>query len=140
MAQFPIIVLDDGSEPSVDEDLLQKFPNAILHRNECARGHVVARNQIVEKAKTPYVLQLDDDSYPVSGSIQDLISEAQTRENWLAFALQYEEPKRSRAFPFRKIIVNGLKLRAFVGCSALINVSSFRSIGGYSEWIDGYRT
>ena len=59
-----IIVVDDGSEPPVDEAMLLGCPEGTLLsvlRNDAPRGAQVARNRGVEASTSDYVAFLDDD-------------------------------------------------------------------------------
>lgn len=128
-----VLVCDDGSTPPLAPPALGLFPRGRLFRHPVATGQAIARNRLVEAATRPYVLQLDDDSYPVSGRLEELLAEAHERDNWLAMALPLEEPARGRRAlePMRP----AMPLRGFVGCAALLNRQAFLAIGGYADWI-----
>ncbi len=135
LSDLPVIVCDDGSIPRVESACLRRFPNSILIRNESPSGQALARNQIAQVCKTPYLLQLDDDSYPVSGDIQALLTCAESRSKWIALALPFEEPARGRVFNLQSAKSEAIQVKSFVGCSVLLNVDAFREVGGYADWI-----
>ncbi|MDA7932125.1 glycosyltransferase [Akkermansiaceae bacterium] len=135
LGDYPVIVCDDGSEPAMQPEALGLFADATLLRNEQATGQALARNRIAEVCKTPYLLQLDDDSYPVAGSLEKLVETVEAEDNWLAVAIPFEEPARGRCFPEKANTSGVIVLSAFVGCSVLLHVERFKRLGGYAEWI-----
>jgi GT2 family glycosyltransferase len=135
LGQCPLILLDDGSIPRIRPPAINLFPQSRLLRNEIAQGQALGRNLIARECSTPFLLQLDDDSYPVEGDLEELLNAAMQAKNWLAIALPFEEPARNRRFPTELSSHDAIKVRAFVGCSALIQVKHFNSLGGYANWI-----
>lgn len=135
LGDCPLIICDDGSEPPLDSVALNLFPNRRLLRNERAQGQALARNRIAAECSTPYLLQLDDDSYPAEGDLSKLIVLAKSRPDWLAIALPFEEPARDRSFPLGIPRDETVQVQSFVGCSALLNIGKFTDLGGYSSWI-----
>jgi GT2 family glycosyltransferase len=134
LGDVEVIVCDDGSSPPLECPSLALFPRGRLLRNDISTGQAVARNTIATAATGTFILQLDDDSYPVAGNVSDLLALAARETSWVAFAIPFQEPVRQRlvnchAFP------PGTLLRAFVGCSALLNRQAFLRIGGYATWI-----
>ncbi|HAV12923.1 MAG TPA: hypothetical protein DCX06_05445 [Opitutae bacterium] len=135
LSECPLIICDDGSSPSFESSATELFPRAKLIRNESPKGQAIGRTQIAAVCETPYLLQLDDDSYPVAGDVKALITFAESRDDWLAIALPFEEPARGRSFPLGISKDEACEVRAFVGCSALIHIENFRQLGGYADWI-----
>lgn len=132
-----LIVFDDASMPAINPPALTRFKNAVVIRVEESVGQAMGRNRICEMTKTPYLLQLDDDSYPVGGNLEALLELASNERGWLAIAIPFEEPSRrlfTNGVPSHQLI----QVRSFVGCSALLNVECFRRVGGYAPWIGGY--
>lgn len=137
LGHCPLIICDDGSSPALALSSLSLFPENRLIRNEKSQGQAGARNRIAEECRTPYLLQLDDDSYPVEGDLQTLCVLAGKSSDWLAIALPFKEPARGRNFPAGIPVDQWIPVSAFVGCSALIHAERFRKIGGYAPWIGG---
>lgn len=133
----PLILCDDGSTPALDPAALRLFPMGRLLRNETAQGQASARNRIAFECETPYLLQLDDDSYPVSGDWVELLEFVESAGDWLAIAIPFEEPARGRGFPTRIPRDHFIPVKSFVGCSALFHCGRFREVGGYAGWIGG---
>jgi GT2 family glycosyltransferase len=135
LGECEVLVCDDGSTPPLALPALRLFPRGHLIRHSGASGQAVARNHLVEAATKPYVLQLDDDSYPVCGNFEELLLAAREQDDWLAMALPLEEPARGRRAGARPVA--GMPLRGFVGCAALLNRQVFLATGGYANWIGG---
>ena len=133
LGECEVIVCDDGSSPALQVPALGRFPRGRLLRNDAPVGQAIARNQIAAAASRPFILQLDDDSYPVAGSVEQLLAAARERNDWLAMALPLEEPVRGRRTRLPKKPLTAL--RGFVGCAALINRAVFLQLGGYADWI-----
>jgi GT2 family glycosyltransferase len=136
LGDCPLILCDDGSSPPLDPLALALFPHGRLIRNEAAQGQALARNRIAQECHTPFLLQLDDDSYPVAGSVATLLKIATREKDWLALAILFEEPARKRSFPEGIPMTELLQLRSFVGCAVLLHVENFLKIGGYATWIE----
>lgn len=92
LANCPLIVCDDGSSPPLAPKALELFSDTTLLRHEISTGQAIARNEIAAVCKTPFLLQLDDDSYPVEGSVERLLEQVDARDDWLAVAVSLEEP------------------------------------------------
>lgn len=135
LSECPLLICDDGSTPAFKSSAMKLFPRAKLIRNDTPRGQAIGRNQIAAACETPYLLQLDDDSYPIAGSIEKLIDFAESRDDWIAIAIPFEEPARGREFQSEILKSEASEVRAFVGCSVLIHVENFRRVGGYASWI-----
>ncbi len=136
LGECPLIVCDDGSSPALNPPALSLFPQGRLIRNETPLGQALARNRIARECTTPFLLQLDDDSYPVAGSVAALLEIATREKDWLAIAIPFEEPARGRSFPEGIPLTEPLHLRSFVGCSVLFHVKNLTGIGGYATWIE----
>jgi GT2 family glycosyltransferase len=133
----PLILCDDGSTPALDPPALRLFPRGRLLRNEEAEGQASARNRIAFECGTPYLLQLDDDSYPVAGDVAALLQFAEQAVDWLAIAIPFEEPARGRSFPMGIPRDHAIPVKSFVGCSALFHCGRLRQLGGYANRFGG---
>jgi GT2 family glycosyltransferase len=137
LGDCPLILCDDGSSPPLNPPALALFARGQLLRNEDAEGQAGARNRIAKACNTPYLLQFDDDSYPVAGSIESLLRFAQRTADWIAIAIPFEEPARGRGFPVGIPVSKAIQVRSFVGCSVLFDVKRFLALGGYAAWVGG---
>lgn len=138
LKSYPLILCDDGSCEHLAPPSLSEFDNVRVLRNEHPRGCAIARNQIAAACETPYILQIDDDSYPVQGSVEELVVWVASQADWLAIALPFEEPNRGRLFSTATPGRDTCEVSGFVACSALINVEVFNQLGGYADWIGVY--
>jgi GT2 family glycosyltransferase len=132
-----LILCDDGSTPPLDPAALRLFPKGRLLRNETAQGQASARNRIAFECVTPYLLQLDDDSYPVAGDLAELLQFVEEPGDWLTIAIPFEEPARGRGFPTGIPCDHFVPVKSFVGCSALFHCGRLRELGGYAGWVGG---
>lgn len=135
LGSCPLILCDDGSSPALDPPALRLFPGGRLLRNETAQGQAAARNRIAFKCETPYLLQLDDDSYPVTGDPAELLKFVEKTADWLAIAIPFEEPARGRGLPTGIPCDHAVPVKSFVGCSVLFHCGRLRELGGYASWI-----
>lgn len=134
LAACPLLLFDDGSSPHLNPPAVALFKRARIIRVARSVGHPCGRNVIADEASTPFLLQLDDDSYPVEGDMQALLGFASQTARWLAIAMPFDEPTRERwsvGVPADRAV----PVRSFVGCSVLLNVESFRRLGGHAAWI-----
>lgn len=129
-----VLVCDDGSDPPLVCPTLARFSRGRLLRNDTSIGQALTRNRIARESSGTFLLQLDDDSYPVSGDINRLLALAHSTTHWLAFAIAFDEPRRNRVF--NEAPAHGTALRGFVGCSVLLAREPFLRIGGYATWIE----
>jgi len=128
-----VIICDDGSDPPLVCPTLARFPRGQLLRNDAPIGQALARNRIAGESTGDLILQLDDDSYPVSGDVDALLTKARSTKDLLGFAIPFDEPRRNRYFA--GMLPPGTALRGFVGCSVLLAKKPFLEIGGYANWI-----
>lgn len=73
-----IIIVDDASDdetPDLLEELLGKYNNIRVIRNETSKGAAVSRNMAIRQAKGEYITGLDDDDYWRPTRIERLMEE-----------------------------------------------------------------
>ncbi len=132
-----LLVYDDGSTEPVQREKCGVFFDVELFRSEISEGQATGRNALINKCKTPFFLQLDDDSYPFAGDINVVVEAAEKLEDAFAFPLPFEEPSRGREFA-NYMHVDSIAVQRFVGCSVLIRVDKFKALGGYNAGFIGY--
>jgi GT2 family glycosyltransferase len=111
------------------------FSNIKIVRNHISKGQSAGRNQIASICQTPFLLQLDDDSFPVAGDLWNIIDLFTKNQSCAAVALALDEPLRGRktiSLPRGDIAV---EISAFVGCGCVLRLSHFQALGGYAEWL-----
>ena len=132
LESLPIIIFDDASDRTCNFDISGLLSQIQFERFTESKGLIVRRNQIAQSMQTKYYLSLDDDSYPVSGSLQAAVDFAESQENLLCLSFPIYNPvlgeyqnKSSDKKPYQ--------VRSFVGCGHLLNLEHFLSLGGYRE-------
>lgn len=132
----PVLLIDDGSERPVPRALVERFPGVEFIASDGKRGASEQRTRIARLLKTEFVLQLDDDSYPIEGSVSDAVSFLASRADIAALALN--------------IILNGEKappidrleapypVGVFVGCGVLFRRELFLQLGGFARELGYY--
>lgn len=132
LREAPILIIDDGSDEQCPFDV-GLFPLDIhLKRFTSSRGLIVRRNQLANNIKTKYYLSLDDDSFPVRGSLIEAIQFAESLNNLFCLAFPVYNPTTD---VYQSQSRQGLpyQVRHFIGCGHLIHRSYFLGLGGYRE-------
>lgn len=124
-----VIVVDNNSSDGSAELVESKFPDVKLIRLKKNTG-IAGWNEGFKVAKGEYVLVLDDDSYPEENTLRK------------ALAVILNDPKcgvvACSVFNFRKKEYETksfltAKVKAFIGCGALISKSLFDIVGYFSK-------
>jgi GT2 family glycosyltransferase len=126
------IIIDDHSNECCPFNPIDILPKSKLLRFEQSQGLIVRRNQIANLVETPFYLSLDDDSYPVSGSIEDALNIL--KNDLRVFCI---------SFPIYNPIINEFQVgsirnvpyqtRSFIGCAHVLDVKKFKELQGYRE-------
>ena len=132
LASLPIVIFDDASDTPCPKLETRSFSNLQFKTFTNSQGYIVRRNQIARAINTKYYLSLDDDSYPVRGSLLAAVEFAEARENLLCVSFpiynpvqnKYENPS-DRTEPYQ--------VRSFIGCGHLLHRDRFLNLGGYCE-------
>ena len=131
LSALPIIIYDDASDRACDFDLHSLGLSQLQFQSFAeSQGYIARRNQIATQIKTKYYLSLDDDSYPVKGSLARAIAFAEAQADLLCLSFpiynpvrqEYENPS-SQSQPHR--------VRFFRGCGHLLHRDRFLDLGGY---------
>lgn len=132
LGSLPIILFDDASDQTCTFDIASLSLQIQFERFTKSKGLIVRRNQIAQSIQTKYYLSLDDDSYPVAGSLQSAVDFAESQEDLLCLSFPIYNPvlgeyqnKSSDKKPYQ--------VRSFIGCGHLLNLEHFLSLGGYRE-------
>ena len=131
LESLPIIIMDDASNTPCPFDLTAlPFTNLKFQTFADSQGYIARRNQIAAQIQTKYYLSLDDDSYPVAGSLDKAIAFAEAQSNLLCLSFpiynpiqQQYENNSAQTLPYR--------VRSFIGCGHLLHRDRFLKLGGY---------
>jgi GT2 family glycosyltransferase len=129
---LPIIIFDDASDQPCPFDVSHLSSQIQIHRFTESKGYIVRRNQIAQSIKTKYYLSLDDDSYPVSGSLEAAIKFAESQENLLCLSFPIYNPVLSE-YQNQSFNKEPYPVRCFIGCGHLLHREIFLQVGGYRE-------
>jgi GT2 family glycosyltransferase len=129
LATLETVVVDDGSTIPLPARLREQFPWVQFHRQEKSVGLIEERNRIARLLKSPLILQIDDDSFPVAGDLALAANWLVEQPDAVALALQvifkHEKPPADYATrqPF--------PVRDFIGCAGLIKRELFLELGAF---------
>jgi hypothetical protein len=121
------IVIDDGSIVAWPTYFPEKFPWVKFIRSESSHGYIFQRNQIARLLSAPLILGLDDDSFPVAGSIAEAAAWLMKQPKVSALAF----PIISSGKPLPSISEPPFPVKTFIGCGNLIKRELFLALGGY---------
>ena len=130
--QYPVLIIDDGSEQRPDSDLTQLHPRVEIETASSSVGLIVRRNQLAQAAQTPYVLSLDDDSYPVSGQFDEVTSWMDDNVDVLCSSLPIFNPIKD-SFQNAPRGEAPSTTRGFFGCAHIMRRSAFIDLGAYND-------
>jgi GT2 family glycosyltransferase len=132
LKSLEIIIYDDCSDNSCPFDL-QKFDlNIKIERFSESLGCIVRRNQLARIITTKYYLSLDDDSYPVAGSLINAVEFAETRSDLFCLSFPIYNPVQNR-YENSSSQQQPHRVRSFVGCGHLLHRERFLQLGGYRQ-------
>lgn len=131
-----IVIADDHSDPPVRADAWQAAAGQVPLRTFTSEGYIHGRNQIVEGARTPFVLLLDDDTVQLSADAVEaalLVIGADRTVGSVAFAQANADGSRWPAGmqPARSSVP--CVVPTFIGFAHLLRRDVFLSLGGYRE-------
>lgn len=128
---LPIIIFDDASDTCCPIDWLTlPFPNLQFKSFPTSEGYIARRNQIAQAIYTKYYLSLDDDSYPVSGSLEAAVNFAETHSNVLCLSFPIYNPQQGK-YENNSTQQDPYQVRSFIGCGHLLHCTKFLNLGGY---------
>lgn len=119
-----VIVVDNGSTDGADALVERQFPEVELIRLGRNLG-TAARNLVLERAKAPITLMLDNDSYPLPGALRSLFREFEHDRHLGILACRITLPSGQHE-------AGGLP-GVFIGCGAAMRTDLIRRLGGYPE-------
>lgn len=129
-----LLVCADGCSDGTQEYVRKEYPAIRLMENYPGEGSIPSRNNMIRTSKSPYVLLLDDDSYPIEShffkQVQDLM-EKYPEIGVLTF------PQRSEEFPESLTMENfgpNKRVGTFTSSGAVIRKSLFEELGGFPDY------
>jgi GT2 family glycosyltransferase len=127
-AAIEVIIVDNASDPPIHAP--QRLPNHLPVRviQLSANIAAAARNIGVEQARNPWILMLDDDSYPLDAGFIDVLSDAEPDVAAIGAEILLADGMHE---------AGGLP-EVIIGCGALIRRSAFLRVGGYDPAFDYY--
>jgi len=134
-----VVVFDDASEERVEGLVQSVAPPGMdvrVIRDDRAVGYIAGRNRLMNEARTPFVLLLDDDAVifgapPIERAMQLLAGD----ERVAAVAFAQGEADGSR-WPERMqpaAACEPVYVPAFIGFAHLLRRETFLALGGYRE-------
>jgi len=132
LKELHILILDDASDTPCPFDIDRFCPNTTLQRFEQSQGYIVRRNQLAHRIKTKYYLSLDDDSFPVTNTLESAIEFAESKQNLLCLSFQVFNPTTG-LFENQSLKEKPYPVRSFIGCGHLLHCKNFLDLGGYRE-------
>ena len=121
---FETILVDNASTDGTADAVAAAFPQVILIRERINRG-ACAKNSGLGIARGRYVVFLDDDSYPLPGSVDRMIRHFESDPDLGAAVFEVELPDGSRecsAYP-----------NVFIGCGTGFRRRALQQVGGLPE-------
>ncbi len=129
---LPVLILDDGSDQPFPFETLERKQKIEIRRFDCSQGLIARRNQLARSIQTKYYLSLDDDSFPVSGSLQSAIEFLETHEDCFCLSFPIYNPVLKK-HQSQSIQTTPYLVRFFIGCGHLLRREQFLAMGGYRE-------
>lgn len=131
--QIPILIYDDASDSSCPFDWENIPLNLQIKEFKESQGYIARRNQLAKAMETKYYLSLDDDSFPVAGSLLEAINFAESQDNDLfCLAFPIYNPVLGE-YQSQSLSSEPYQVRSFVGCGHLLHIPRFLELGGYRE-------
>jgi GT2 family glycosyltransferase len=132
LGELRILIFDDASDAPCPYDMKAICPGAELRRFNESSGYIVRRNQLACAMTAKYYLSLDDDSFPVSGSLAEAIEFAESCDDLFCLSFPIYNPIAGR-YQVRSLQPTPYRVRSFIGCGHLLRRDRFLELGGYRE-------
>jgi len=129
---LPIFIFDDNSDSPCPFDISTLPLKVKLKRFTDSKGYIVRRNQLAQEIQTKYYLSLDDDSYPVFGSLQAAVEFAESCENLLCLSFPVYD-LTLKNYQNQSLQKKPYQVRFFIGCGHLLHRQNFLNLEGYCE-------
>ena len=131
---FEVIVVDNNSEDETEQMIKTSYPDCRYFKMGKNQG-IKAYNLGASHARGKYLLLLDDDSYPASGSIEKMVQlfEEKPDAGIIPFNILHHETKEEYQTWHIPRIIGRVEAVNFLGCGAGIRTELFKKTGYYPE-------
>lgn len=130
---FQIMVYDDGSAEDYSDEFKRVFPKIIFFRDEKAQGCLVLRNRLIQRAVSPYIISLDDDSYFTNIKDYDEAIKIMESDPNLALCCFKVLIKEGIQFP-EDTSRTRYETNMFIGCGFIARRADLLEVGGFDEF------
>src|SRR5262245_36802420 len=86
------LIFADASDSPCTFDVSSVLRGAELRRFSESKGYIVRRNQLARELKSKYYLSLDDDSFPVRGSLEAVLEFIESCEDLFCLTFPVYNP------------------------------------------------
>jgi len=130
LGEMRIVIFDDHSDTPSPFDVNAICPGAEIKRFDGSRGYIIRRNEIAEAMDAKYYLSLDDDSFPVGGSLEAAVAYAESLSDNFCLGFPICGPPNRDHYE-EAVPETPHQVRSFVGCAHLLDRQRFLDLGGY---------
>jgi GT2 family glycosyltransferase len=130
--ELPILIFDDNSDQPCPFSISDFGLKVTIKRFDESQGYIVRRNQLAQNIQTKYYLSLDDDSFPVAGSLEAAVEFIEAHENCFCLSFPVYNPTLNE-HQSQSLESTPYPVRFFIGCGHLLRRDSFLDLGGYCE-------
>lgn len=136
-AEVVCTVCDDASNDGTAAMVKKEFPSVNLIENRRVKGYLHNRNRMLRETSADYAISLDDDAHLVSTDVLETIQDHFTNHPACAiiaarifWGCHLPESNNSNQ--------NSERVKGFVGCGHIWNMTAWREIPDYPEWFEFY--
>lgn len=130
--QIAILIFDDGSDEPCPYEFSDFNLNITFQRFEQSAGLISRRNQLAAAAKTKYYMSLDDDSFPVTENLAQVLAFAEAQDNLLCLGFPVFNPTAD-LWQCKSLKEEPYEVRFYIGCGHLLHRERFLELGGYRD-------
>lgn len=134
-----VLIFDDASDVPVTAP--ETVLPARVFRSPAVRGTTGGRNRLVEEARTPFVMLVDDDTRLVSSETLTRACDVLDRDRMVAAVAFAQAEADGRPWPASMQpapVTEPARVRAFIGFANMVRRDVFRALGGYQELLGFY--
>lgn len=131
-AKILIVVFDDGSDQACPFKVSDFNLCIDLQRFDESKGLIARRNELAQVIQTKYYLSLDDDSFPIDNSLEDVLNFAESHTDLLCLSFPVFNPTMDE-WQCKSIDESPYPVRFYIGCGHLLNRQAFLDLGGYHD-------